>query len=399
MLEIVMEIEEGGHRRRLALTKSLILIGRSAGCDVQLTSPQVSARHARLRVYEGSVVLEDLQSSNGVLVDGVRLTAPRALTTASVVQLGAGGPKLQVVSGAGVSAPAVGQVGRLGGATPTLAVGLAAGCLVFAILGVAAGGLFVLQTSIGGNAVTALSESELAPAVGMVIVGLETADSPAKYLPLGTGSAFPITSDGFFLTNKHVIAGVRDGTAIPDDIRKVVDVKGVQVWIAISGKLYPAEIRYVSGENDLGILKIEQRRMPYFRLSSKDNIEQLTPVFAVGYPGAARMALSAEEKFEDQLRSKPHDNIRQFFKDRDFEYTLTDGTVSKLSKESNGRKWIQSTALFSPGNSGGPLCLRDGTVVGINTQGHAESGVRLSLCVGQLRREIEAVTGNASWAR
>lgn len=401
MAETLFDITEAGQQRRLAVTKPLILIGRSSQCDVRLSSPQVSARHARVRLYEDSAVIEDLGSSNGILVDGARINEPRRLSAVNLVQFGPGGPTLRLAGRAGAPASELQSTAPSRSPSPMVLGAFAVGCMFFVLLGaVSAGALALIWSRARGNTVSSLAADELGPAVGMVVVGLLTVDTPPKYLPLGTGTAFAITSDGFLLTNKHVVQGVRDGSVVPTALRETGRVKGVQVWVAIQGRMHPAEIRYVSGENDLSILKIDQQQMPYFRLAAKNDVEHLTRVFAVGFPGAASVALSDEEKFEEQLRgANLHDNIRQYFKDREFDYSLTDGSVSRMSKESNGRHWIQHTVTISPGNSGGPLCTEDGTVIGINTQGILESGILLSLCVGQLRQEIESVTQSVTWDR
>jgi S-DNA-T family DNA segregation ATPase FtsK/SpoIIIE len=48
------------------------VIGRDAGCDVVLADPLVSKRHARIEVDQG-VELVDLNSANGLIVDGGRV--------------------------------------------------------------------------------------------------------------------------------------------------------------------------------------------------------------------------------------------------------------------------------------------------------------------------------------
>jgi pSer/pThr/pTyr-binding forkhead associated (FHA) protein len=51
------------------------LIGRDAECDIQLLDPSVSRKHACvLELDDGSVIVRDLKSHNGVLVRGQRLT-------------------------------------------------------------------------------------------------------------------------------------------------------------------------------------------------------------------------------------------------------------------------------------------------------------------------------------
>ena len=53
--------------------QSDITIGRDRGCDVILSGAEVSRRHARLFFRDGSWVLQDLQSTNGTTVNGVRV--------------------------------------------------------------------------------------------------------------------------------------------------------------------------------------------------------------------------------------------------------------------------------------------------------------------------------------
>ena len=48
-----------------------LIVGRHHGCDVVLSDPSVSRLHARLVFRDGSWVLQDLESTNGTLVNGV----------------------------------------------------------------------------------------------------------------------------------------------------------------------------------------------------------------------------------------------------------------------------------------------------------------------------------------
>jgi pSer/pThr/pTyr-binding forkhead associated (FHA) protein len=50
-----------------------LVVGRDCGCDVVLSDESVSRHHARLRFRDGSWVLQDLDSTNGTLVNGVRV--------------------------------------------------------------------------------------------------------------------------------------------------------------------------------------------------------------------------------------------------------------------------------------------------------------------------------------
>jgi predicted component of type VI protein secretion system len=72
----------------LELGKETVGVGRDPSSDVVVNHPQVSRQHARF-VHQGQVmVLEDLGSTNGTFVNGMRLTAPHTLRNGDVVGLG-----------------------------------------------------------------------------------------------------------------------------------------------------------------------------------------------------------------------------------------------------------------------------------------------------------------------
>ncbi|HID89898.1 MAG TPA: FHA domain-containing protein [Anaerolineae bacterium] len=68
--------------------QDLVMIGRAPTNDIVIGHPEVSRQHARLVRRGTSVVLEDLGSTNGTFVNGVRLTAPHALVNGDVISLG-----------------------------------------------------------------------------------------------------------------------------------------------------------------------------------------------------------------------------------------------------------------------------------------------------------------------
>jgi pSer/pThr/pTyr-binding forkhead associated (FHA) protein len=59
--------------RRHELEAERTVIGRSKDCDIQVSDPNVSRRHAEIRRDGGSYVLVDLDSTNGVEVNGKRV--------------------------------------------------------------------------------------------------------------------------------------------------------------------------------------------------------------------------------------------------------------------------------------------------------------------------------------
>ena len=140
---------------------------------------------------------------------------------------------------------------------------------------------------------------------------------------VGTGVIF--RSDGYILTNHHVLAGGRDCSITLD-----------------TGQSY--EARYVAGDerNDLAVLKVELTGLPAATFGDSDQLAVGDRVYAIGNP------LGVE------LRG-----------------TLTDGIVSAINRDVwvDGRTMnlIQTNAALNSGNSGGPLINAYGQMVGINT--------------------------------
>ena len=73
--EVVIEVREPGRAaRRIPLTGAPIRIGRAPECELVLKDARASRRHARLHARDGVLVLTDLGSTNGTLVNGHRVT-------------------------------------------------------------------------------------------------------------------------------------------------------------------------------------------------------------------------------------------------------------------------------------------------------------------------------------
>ncbi len=75
-------------QHNLELVRGEFVIGRSADCQLALDDPLVSRRHAALLVSEDSVVIRDLGSRNGVMVNGIRIQIPTALTDGDRIVIG-----------------------------------------------------------------------------------------------------------------------------------------------------------------------------------------------------------------------------------------------------------------------------------------------------------------------
>ena len=73
--DIVLEVQEPGHAaHRVAVSGAPIRIGRAPECELVLRDSRVSRRHARLFARNGVLILTDLGSTNGTLVNGNRIT-------------------------------------------------------------------------------------------------------------------------------------------------------------------------------------------------------------------------------------------------------------------------------------------------------------------------------------
>jgi hypothetical protein len=72
----------------LALGDGQFVVGRSAGCQLSLDDPLVSRRHAMLVVTRDTVTVEDLESRNGVIVNGQRITGKTVVQPGDKILIG-----------------------------------------------------------------------------------------------------------------------------------------------------------------------------------------------------------------------------------------------------------------------------------------------------------------------
>ena len=80
--------------------QAFVGIGRHPQSDLQLHPEQdldVSTRHAAILVQGGALLLRDLDSANGTYVNGKRITSDKPVHSGDVIQLGANGPRIQLV--------------------------------------------------------------------------------------------------------------------------------------------------------------------------------------------------------------------------------------------------------------------------------------------------------------
>lgn len=151
----------------------------------------------------------------------------------------------------------------------------------------------------------------------------------------GAGSGMIISSDGYVLTNKHVI---------PDGTSKLTVVLA-------DGTTYD-DVSVVSRDplNDIAFLKINNvKNLPAVELGDSDSVQTGQQVVAIG---------NALGEFRNSVTSG-------IISGKGRPIQADDGSGSGSSEQLENL--LQTDAAINPGNSGGPLVTLDGKVVGINT--------------------------------
>ncbi|MFN8398374.1 MAG: FHA domain-containing protein [Anaerolineales bacterium] len=85
----IMITPKGGTGTLRYFHQAEITIGRDPGCDIPLPEDTISARHAHLTYHHNQWWLEDLASTNGTLLNDIRITTPTVITSGDELQCGA----------------------------------------------------------------------------------------------------------------------------------------------------------------------------------------------------------------------------------------------------------------------------------------------------------------------
>lgn len=150
---------------------------------------------------------------------------------------------------------------------------------------------------------------------------------PEEQQPRGVGSGFVLTSDGFILTNAHVVEGADEVLVTLTDKRE------------FKAKLIGADKR-----TDVAVVKIQATGLPAVKVGDVSRLKVGEWVMAIGSPFGL-------------------DN------------SVTAGIVSAKQRDTGDYlPFIQTDVAINPGNSGGPLINMRGEVVGINSQIYSRSG-------------------------
>jgi len=151
------------------------------------------------------------------------------------------------------------------------------------------------------------------------------------------GSGFIVHSDGYVVTNNHVIEGAL----------------GISVELA-DGRKLPADLISTDPDADLALLRIHSDSpLPTLELGDSSDLMIGEPVIAVGNP------LGYSHSVSTGIVSALH---------RDIDAERQDQSTTPLKGEDAAlRDLIQTDAAINPGNSGGPLLNAYGQVIGMNT--------------------------------
>ena len=150
----------------------------------------------------------------------------------------------------------------------------------------------------------------------------------------GSGTGFIISADGLILTNKHVVSAGNEKTA--------------EYHIILNtGKQYYAQLIGKDPINDLAVLKIFDKNLPFVGLGDSDKLQIGSTVIAIGN-ALGRYQNSATKGIVSGLG-------------RNIEASDQSGTINESLDNV-----IQTDADINLGNSGGPLVDLQGNIVGIN---------------------------------
>jgi serine protease Do len=160
---------------------------------------------------------------------------------------------------------------------------------------------------------------------------------PQQHERMGMGSGFIISSDGYIVTNNHVVDGATSVLVRMSDRRE-----------------FDAEVIGTDPRSDLALLRIEAKSLPVLELADGGDLEVGEWVLAIGSPFG-------------------------------LDYSVTAGIVSAMGRSlpternENYVPFIQTDVAINPGNSGGPLFNLEGEVVGVNSQIFTRSGGSIGL--------------------
>lgn len=187
--------------------------------------------------------------------------------------------------------------------------------------------------SLPGGYVNPIPDIVEACAPSVVGVSVYARDKVYDHMQMfGGGSGFVITSDGYIVTNAHVVE----------------DAEMVEVTFS-DGTAMEAELIGADYTTDIAVIKVDGKDLAALKLGDSSTLRVGEFAIAIGDPTGQELA-----------------------------GTTTFGIISALEREVNldgqTNEYIQTDAAINPGNSGGPLLDTAGRMIGINTMIYSTSG-------------------------
>jgi serine protease Do len=190
----------------------------------------------------------------------------------------------------------------------------------------------VVSISVPTHGPDALTDEEL-DGLGFTVLELQhgkpRAERAQRLSTSGLASGFIIASDGYIITNAHVVADT------PVAVVRLRD-----------GRPYDARVVGLDKRSDIALLKIDAVGLSVARIGSSTELQAGEWVFAVGSP------LGLEGTVTVGVVSAPH----------------------RVLSNGPGVALIQTDVALNPGSSGGPLFNRHGEVIGVNTMIYSLNG-------------------------
>ena len=172
----------------------------------------------------------------------------------------------------------------------------------------------------------------------------DRAQSGEPTLERTSGSGVIVDTDGYIVTNAHVIENAtRLEVELPFEATGGDPGRSI---IKRRGRTLGAQIVAIDRETDIAVIKIEARSLPALPFGDSDGLRPGQIVLAFGSPLG-------------------------------LESSVTMGVVSAVARQLTPEDpmiYIQTDAPINPGNSGGPLVDTDGRLVGVNTLIYSQSG-------------------------
>jgi serine protease Do len=191
------------------------------------------------------------------------------------------------------------------------------------------------------------------PAVASVLVSNGSSRSDGDTVTSG-GSAFFLSADGLLMTNNHIL-----------------DKNTSQYTILLNnGKTLPAKVVYTNSRDDIALMQVQTKNMPFLKFARRDRLYLAQTVIAIG---------NSLGRFQNTVSIGIISGLQRSV------------TASSRSGDFSERleQIVQIDAALNEGSSGGPLLNSRGEVIGMNTAFIAESqSIGFAVPVAALRKAV-----------